>query len=115
MTNLIQDIKKEFPEFWDLPISMGGVSYGKTQFDKTNISLILEHLIGNSDNFLLVVYPHDPTIIPISFIEGLISLLKRDVLAEDSEVLSGIEIGDSVVVISGRTIVPGIYLGIEKG
>lgn len=115
MSNLIQDVTKEFPEFWDLPISMGGVSYGKTQFDKTNISLVLEHLIGNSDNFLLIVYPHDPTITPVSFIEGLISLLKRDVLAEDSEVLSGIEIGDSVVVISGRTIVPGIYLGIEKG
>src|SRR5574341_1840640 len=115
MTNLVQDVRKEFPEFWDLPISFGSADYNKTEFDRVNISLILEHLIGSNDNFLLIVNPTDPTIAPISFIEGLLSLLKRDLLSEDSKVLTGIKVGDTVAVTSGRTFRPGIYLGIEKG
>ena len=115
MTNLLQDVRKEFPEFWKLPISISGTDYSKTKFDRINVSLILEHLIGSTDNFLLIVNPIDPTIATISFIEGLISLLKRDLLAEDPEVLSGIKVGDAVALIDDRTTVPGIYLGIEKG
>lgn len=117
MTNLIQDIKKEFPEFWDLPITDGSNNYyQKTTFDSTNLSLILEHLIDiQGSNSLLIVFPNDPTIGPMSLIEGLFCLLKRDFLSENSQVMSDINIGDSVALISGKSIIPGIYLGIEKG
>lgn len=115
MTNLIKDVQKEFPEFWDLEISINGVAYNKTYFDLVNVSLVLEHLIGNNSQLLEIVLPHDPTITIVSFIETLLSLLKMDVIDGDSEVLSKIKPGDKVAIIDERNVIPGIYIGIKKG
>ena len=111
MANLVKDIKKEFREFWELPISCNGELYKKIGFDSKNISLIFECLTGEQYQFLSIVYPDDPSVPFMSIIEGLLSLLKSDFLLGSSEVLVGINPGDSVVLINERITKPGIYLG----
>lgn len=113
-SGLIDDVTKDFKEFWDLPIKQGGITYAKSTYDKVNASLIFERLAeetGKDD--LALVCPDDPTTTLLVIIESLISLLKYDMLNSSSEVLSTIKPGDRVGLVRDRKMLPGVYLGTE--
>src|SRR5690606_25083666 len=85
---LIDDVTKDFKEFWELPIQQSGVTYHKTAYDSVNASLIFERLAGDSNkDDLALVCPDDPTTTLLIIIESLLSLLKYDMLNGTSQVL----------------------------
>lgn len=117
MTNLIEDVTRDFREFWELPVMQSRRhSYRKTTFDKINASLLFERLAesGEKDD-LAIVMPDDPTVPLLVIIEGLLSLLKYDLLMSSSQVLAGLNPGDQVGLIDQQTrkVVPGIFRGTE--
>ncbi len=62
MASLIDDVRRDFKEFWELPIAQGETPYHKTSYDSVNASLILERLADTSDkDDLALVCPDDPT------------------------------------------------------
>lgn len=113
-SGLIDDVTKDFKEFWELPIQQSGVTYHKSAYDSVNASLIFERLAGDSDkDDLALVCPDDPTTTLLVIIESLISLLKYDMLNSSSEVLSTLNPGDPVGLVRDRKMLPGVYLGTE--
>lgn len=114
-SGLIDDVAKDFKEFWELPIQQSGVKYHKSTYDSVNASLIFERLAGDSDkDDLALVCPDDPTTTLLVIIESLTSLLKYDILNSTSQVLSTIKPGDPVGLMQNRKMLPGIYMGVEE-
>lgn len=114
-SGLIDDVTKDFKEFWDLPIKQGDAVYTKSAYDKVNASLIFERLAeetGKDD--LALVCPDDPTTTLLIIIESLLSLLKYDMLNSSSQVLSTIKLGDPVGLMYKRKMLPGIYTGVNE-
>lgn len=116
MTGPINDVQREFREFWELSIDQDGKFYSKSTYDSVNSSLIFERLAETSSkDDLALVCPDDPTNTLLIIIESLLALLKYDMLTNTSEVLSTIKEGDTVALIGAtRKIAPGIYTGTEE-
>ncbi len=117
MSKVIEDVKTEFPGFWNLAITKAGVKYEKTFFDEVNASLLFERLAesGSSDDLALVL-PSDPTVTPLIIIESLLCLLKLDSLQQPADFFDNLKNGDNVFVLpfsGGRTMKPGIFGGVE--
>lgn len=116
MSSLIQDVKKDFPEFWDLKISISGSTYLKTEFDSIHAKLLFERLTetSNTDDLVLVA-PDDPTLTILILIEALVSLLKYDILEGSAHHLNDLEIGAPVVYVKDdRSTELGTYFGMTE-
>jgi DNA-binding NarL/FixJ family response regulator len=114
-SGLIDDVTKDFKEFWELPIKQSGVEYHKSSYDSVNASLIFDRLVEDSEkDDLALVCPEDPTTTLLVIIESLTSLLKYDMLSSTSQVLSTIKPNDPVGLMQNRKMLPGIYMGIEE-
>lgn len=117
MTNLIQNVKEDFKEFWDLPIIQNGVIYRKTAYDSVHTSLLLERLSeSGKDDDLVIVSPDDPTFTLLIIIESLLSLLKYDMLNSNPQILLDVKEGDPVALMQNATrkMLPGTYMGTER-
>lgn len=115
MNDLLPYIKNEFPQFWDLPISMDDIEYPKSGFDAANALLILDCILSeHKSKGLAIVLPDDPSVLPIILTECLLSLLMYDILQAETDVIGSLRIGDTAGLLSGRKIQKGIYKGRES-
>lgn len=113
MSIVIDDIRTDFREFWNLPIVKGGVNYKKSYFDELNASLLFERLAESStSDDLAIVLPQDSTTLPLVIIESLLSLFKYDLMSSSGS-LDNLEPEESVGLMRDRTMTPGIYKGTE--
>lgn len=114
VNDLQPHIKNEFPQFWDLPISMDDIEYSKSDFDAANALLILDCILSEGKSKgLAIVLPDDPSVFPLIITECLLSLLMYDILQAETDLIGTLKVGDTAGLLSGRKIQKGIYKGKE--
>jgi len=101
--------------FLRLKIEQDEQLYRKTRFDEINAQLISWQLAADDNNYddLALVIPEDPTALLTLIIESLLALLQYDVANGSNTALRDIKPGDSVGLIQGRLMFPGIFEGTE--
>lgn len=102
MIEIINKIKKEFAEYWDLGISGESEGYRKTTFDALSAMLILDHLLDPDSprRGLAIVMPENEAVTPLTIVQSLLAVFMHDVLVSEKDSLKYLKKGDQVILIN---------------